>query len=102
MIFAGTILIYCGIAFLVLGLLAAAKEVFWANPPTTRPRGGAAEGTINDINNLVQTIGMLKTWIALAVIGFLMICLGGVLTKSFPLGSKLTGGAADAQPKIGQ
>lgn len=83
MILAGTILTYCGIAFLVLGLLAAAKEVLQTKPHDAGQ--GTAESPIGDVTNLVETIGKLRNWIALAVIGLLMICLGSFLAGGLPV-----------------
>jgi uncharacterized membrane protein len=91
---AGTLLIYGGIAFLGLGLIAAAMEVFRAQPPS---RGGV-EGPISDATALLKTIGNLKTWVVLALIGFLMICLGGFLTRDLPLESVLDVSVPSSQP----
>lgn len=56
-----------GVAFLMLGLVAAIREIF---PSTERIEQIARNGTsAEELVSLLSTVDKLKTWLALAVVG---------------------------------
>ena len=77
MILVGKILFGVGIAFLVLALLAAAKDILSSPKPSPADLREAFDPA--KIAELVKELGKLKTWLALAIFGVLMTVLGASL-----------------------
>lgn len=78
--YTGHVLVVFGVAFLLLAFVAAWIEVF---PPKRKTAGGAdLEGfNVDSAARFVGELGKLKTWLALAVVGAVLILGGSVLVS---------------------
>jgi hypothetical protein len=74
---AGLILFLVGIAFLVLALLSAAKDVLTQAPAKTGDHRESVD--VAAYTELIKELGKLKMWLALAIFGFLLTMGGSLL-----------------------
>lgn len=63
-----------GLAFLLLSLAAAFREVFPSSEQTDQLRRAGAE----EYANLIAQVGKLKTWLALVIVGTALMFLSGL------------------------